>query len=301
MKLVWAISCDGIPLGMLSLLQTSADCCLAAEGVTLPCGVGLHLVNDTQIRMLNRDYRGVDRETDVLSFPQVNYPNGLTAGKFPALLKKEYDGELGVCMLGDIFLSLDRARAQAEEYGHSLEREAAYLVTHGICHLMGYDHMIEKDQKEMRAMEEKALNMIGVNREGDGSVSDEALLKLAVQAMERSYAPYSKFRVGACLLCEDGRVFQGCNIENASFGLTNCAERTAHFKAVSEGTKDFTAIAIAADDAAPWPCGACRQVLNEFAPNIKILVTWDHGKTSSATLSQLLPHGFGPKDLQGAN
>ena len=102
--------------------------------------------------------------------------------------------------------------------------------------------------------------------------------------------------VGAALLCADGRVFQGCNIENASFGLTNCAERTAMFKAVSEGAREFTAIAIASRDAAPWPCGACRQVLNEFAPNIRVLVTWQGG-TESATLPELLPHGFGPQQL----
>ena len=104
------------------------------------------------------------------------------------------------------------------------------------------------------------------------------------------------FGVGAALLCADGRVFQGCNIENASFGLTNCAERTAMFKAVSEGAREFTAIAIASRDAAPWPCGACRQVLNEFAPNIRVLVTWQGG-TESATLPELLPHGFGPQQL----
>ena len=101
-------------------------------------------------------------------------------------------------------------------------------------------------------------------------------------------------------------MFQGCNIENASFGLTNCAERTAMFKAVSEGAREFTAIAIASRDAAPWPCGACRQVLNEFAPNIRVLVTWQggpgnaarhQGGTESATLPELLPHGFGPQQL----
>ena len=97
-------------------------------------------------------------------------------------------------------------------------------------------------------------------------MTPEKLVSMALEAMQRAYAPYSGYKVGAALLCADGRVFQGCNIENASFGLTNCAERTAMFKAVSEGTREFTAIAIASRDAAPWPCGACRQVLNEFAP-----------------------------------
>ena len=114
--------------------------------------------------------------------------------------------------------------------------------------------------------------------------------------MKRSYSPYSHYPVGAALLCADGRIFQGCNIENASFGLTNCAERTAMFKAISEGADEFTAIAIAANGSAPWPCGACRQVLNEFAPGIRVLVTWD-GNTDEKPLSELLPCGFGPKSL----
>ena len=146
-------------------------------------------------------------------------------------------------------------------------------------------------------MEEKILSAVGMTREEQGStISDASLLALAVSARERSYSPYSGYAVGAALLAADGRVFQGCNIENASFGLTNCAERTAMFKAISEGACEFTAIAIAAEKSAPWPCGACRQVLNEFAPGIRVLVTWD-GHVEEAPLSQLLPHGLGPKSL----
>lgn len=145
-------------------------------------------------------------------------------------------------------------------------------------------------------MEEKILSAIGMERDGQGRLSDDALLALAIAARERSYSPYSGYAVGAALLCADGRVFQGCNIENASFGLTNCAERTAMFKAISEGATEFTAIAVAAEESAPWPCGACRQVLNEFAPDIRVLVTWD-GHVDKASLSDLLPHGFGPKSL----
>ena len=145
-------------------------------------------------------------------------------------------------------------------------------------------------------MEEKILASIGMDREESAMVSDEALLALAKEARKRSYSSYSGYAVGAALLCADGRVFQGCNIENASFGLTNCAERTAVFKAVSEGAQEFTTIAIAAEKAAPWPCGACRQVLNEFAPGIRVLVTWD-GHVDEKPLSELLPCGFGPKEL----
>ena len=148
-------------------------------------------------------------------------------------------------------------------------------------------------------MEENALTLAGVAREpaARAMIADETLLALAREAMQRSYSPYSHFRVGACVLSEDGRVYTGCNVENASFGLTNCAERTAVFKAVSDGVKAFSAIAIAAEGAAPWPCGACRQVLNEFAPGLRVLITWGAGHVEQATLPELLPHGFGPKDL----
>ena len=124
----------------------------------------------------------------------------------------------------------------------------------------------------------------------------QELIQQAQKARTFSYAPYSGFLVGAALLAKDGTVFTGCNIENSSFGATNCAERTAMFKAVSEGATEFTAIAIASKVSAPWPCGACRQVLNEFAPGIRVLVTWDGG-SDEMSLNELLPHGFGPKDL----
>ena len=127
----------------------------------------------------------------------------------------------------------------------------------------------------------------------------EKLISAAWQAREQAYVPYSGFAVGAAALGGDGRIYRGCNIENASYGLTNCAERTAMFKAVSEGATEFTAIAIAAEKSAPWPCGACRQVLNEFAPDIRVLVTWGDGMRDEASLRQLLPHGFGGKELAG--
>ena len=298
MTLYWTVHASHMPRHLPSLMQIAADCAVAAEGVTLPCGIGVRMTDDHEIREINREMRSIDAATDVLSFPTVNYRQGKTAGQSGHRLKKEYDSELNVCFLGDVILSVDHIKVQAAEYGHSEEREAAYLLVHGICHLMGYDHNTTEEQAAMRAMEEKALSMMNMGREEKtGPVTDEALLALAREAMEHAYVPYSKFQVGACVLCADGRVFTGCNVENASFGLTNCAERTAIFKAVSEGAKEFTAIAIAARGAAPWPCGGCRQVLSEFAPDIRVLVTWDDNQVSGAKLSDLLPHSFGPKDL----
>ena len=295
MILLWEIDTEVDP-ALLTLMQTAADCALHMEGVGRKCAVSVRLCDDEAIHEINREFRGIDRATDVLSFPMVNYPQGVTAGEADKLLRQALDDELNACMLGDLIISVPHALAQAEEYGHSPEREAAYLLVHGICHLMGYDHIDPDDQRRMRAMEEKILNAVGMGRDEQQQISDETLLALAVSARERSYSPYSGYAVGAALLSADGRVFQGCNIENASFSLTNCAERTAMFKAISEGATEFTAIAISAEGSAPWPCGACRQVLNEFAPDIRVLVTWD-GNVEEAPLSALLPHGFGPKSL----
>ena len=127
-------------------------------------------------------------------------------------------------------------------------------------------------------------------------MTDKELLLTAIEAREKAYAPYSNHKVGAALVGKSGKVYTGCNVENAAYTPTNCAERTAIFKAVSEGATEFTTIAIAATVSAPWPCGACRQVLNEFAPDIRVLVVWDGGE-GEMSLRELLPHGFGPSDL----
>ncbi len=268
-------------------LQKAFRACMAREGIQLPAYAQLLICDDAEIHQLNREYRQVDRPTDVLSFPSTSAHPGHTLGQNAHLLRREMD-DTGACFLGDIILSLERARAQAEEYGHSLEREMTYLTVHALFHLMGYDHMNEEDKKEMRAMEEKVMADLGVSR-----VTDEELIQKAEEAMQFAYVPYSHYKVGAALLAKDGRIFTGCNIENGSYGATNCAERTALFKAVSEGVREFSAIAITAEKSAPWPCGICRQALNEFAPDIRVIVSCQ-GQVEEATLTELLPHGFGP-------
>ena len=295
MKLIW-IKSSNLPTDTAAL---TADCCAVTEGLALPCAVYITLADDAGIRELNRSQRCIDRATDVLSFPTVNYPNGVTAAHADNLLKQEYSGDDRACILGEIFISYEHVIAQAKAYGHSVSRELSYLLAHGIFHCFGYDHQTPAQQKEMRTMEEKALELAGISRDGKQTKrpSDAQLIALAKEAMQRSYSPYSHFKVGACLLSEDGRIFTGANIENASFGLTNCAERSAVFRAVGEGAKDFSAIAIAAENAPPWPCGACRQVLNEFAPDIRVLIAWGKDHFDESKLCDLLPHGFGPKDL----
>ncbi len=124
------------------------------------------------------------------------------------------------------------------------------------------------------------------------------LQEMAMQAMENAYVPYSHFPVGAALECADGTVFTGCNVENASYGLTNCGERTAIFKAVSEGHRDFVRIAIAGKSADYCvPCGACRQVMREFAPNLEVICLNGKGEEKRFTLEELLPHSFGGEFL----
>ena len=125
-------------------------------------------------------------------------------------------------------------------------------------------------------------------------LTDKELLDLAVKAADNAYVPYSHFRVGAALECGDGTVFTGCNVENSSYGATNCAERTAIFKAVSEGARDFIAIAVAGANQGEdpvedcYPCGVCRQVLAEFCTTDLLVIT-AKGRT---TLGALLPNSF---------
>lgn len=127
----------------------------------------------------------------------------------------------------------------------------------------------------------------------------QKLMDCAIKARENAYSPYSYFAVGAALLCEDGTLYEGCNIENASYGLTNCAERTAIFKAVSEGHIKFKALAVVADTEGPCaPCGACRQVMAEF--KIPLIIMGNlMGNIKIVTIEELLPFSFSECDVIG--
>jgi len=124
-------------------------------------------------------------------------------------------------------------------------------------------------------------------------MNSKDLVELAIKAKENAYVPYSNFRVGAALLTKNGKVYTGCNIENASYGATNCAERTAIFKAVSEGEREFEAIAINADtDDMTFPCGICRQAIIEFSRDIN-----KNGEYKEYSIGELLPGAFTSDDL----
>lgn len=127
----------------------------------------------------------------------------------------------------------------------------------------------------------------------------QELITEALKARDMAYAPYSKFQVGAALLTKDGKVYRGCNIENAAYSMCNCAERTALFKAVSEGDTEFQMLAVAADTPGPVsPCGACRQVISELCTNDVIVVLTNlQGQIKEMTVEELLPGAFSSEDL----
>ncbi len=134
-------------------------------------------------------------------------------------------------------------------------------------------------------------------------MTDKELISLAKEAAKNAYVPYSHYTVGAALITKDGKVYTGCNIENAAYGPTNCAERTAFFKAVSEGERDFEAIAVVGGKELDFkdyftPCGVCRQVMMEFCEkNFRILIGKNGEEYLDLTLDEILPYGFSPKAL----
>jgi cytidine deaminase len=127
----------------------------------------------------------------------------------------------------------------------------------------------------------------------------ENLIEESKKAREKAYVPYSKFGVGAAILTTDGKVYHGCNIEKAAYSMCNCAERTALFKAYSEGDRDFSMLAVVADTDRPCsPCGACRQVISELCPSdMKVVLTNLKGDILELTVAELLPGAFSPEDL----
>ncbi len=133
-------------------------------------------------------------------------------------------------------------------------------------------------------------------------MTDRELVERAFDMLPFSYVPYSKFPVGAALLLADGSVYTGCNIENAAYGSTICAERTALVKAVSEGHRDdWVRLAVVGNsEDYCWPCGACRQMLYEFCPGLELLIANGRHEFVKLALADLLPHGFGPKSLSQA-
>lgn len=149
-----------VPEGLETLLSNVITAALDAEQVDVPCEVNVLVTDDRTIHEINLDMRNVDRPTDVLSFPMFELAPGEKPGE------EDADPATGLVPLGDMVLSLERAQAQAEEFGHSVEREVSYLAVHSVLHLLGYDHMDEGEMKaQMRGREEDILSALGITRE----------------------------------------------------------------------------------------------------------------------------------------
>ena len=147
------------------LIQSVIAMALEKEQCPYEAEVNVILTNDEQIHEINQEYRSIDRPTDVLSFPLLDYQ---TPGNFEGIedhIEDYFNLETGELMLGDIIISVDKVYEQAESYGHSIQRELAFLVAHSMFHLMGYDHIKEEDKKKMRPKEEKILNQLGIKRD----------------------------------------------------------------------------------------------------------------------------------------
>lgn len=151
---------------LLKAIDDTINYTLKDQNVSYECDVSVLLVDNETIRDINRDNRNIDKETDVLSFPMIEYEEGKTYKDLYANHKfgvEYFDGD--ALVLGDVVLSMEKALEQAEEFGHSVKREVCYLVVHSVLHLLGYDHMDEKDKIRMRAEEEKILHALDITRE----------------------------------------------------------------------------------------------------------------------------------------
>lgn len=148
-----------------NLIEDIAEYSLREEGVSIPWELSITLVDNEAIRHINNEFRQIDKVTDVLSFPMLNYPEGLVFSEFYAGKRfRDEDLDDDQLVLGDIVLSLEKAKEQSEEYSHSFLREACYLTVHSILHLLGYDHMNRSDKKRMRAKEEEILRSFDMTR-----------------------------------------------------------------------------------------------------------------------------------------
>ena len=243
--------------------------------------VDVTICDNKFIHEINKTYRNVDRPTDVISFAFFDDKEEKALPDIPS-------------SLGEIIISYEKAEEQAVLYGHTVKREMSFLFVHGLLHLLGYDHMKKEDEKIMFGLQNEIL--------GGHDMETKELVNKAIEARKLAYVPYSNFRVGAALLCKDGEVFLGANIENSSYPVCMCAERNALYNAYLHGkTKDdFVALALSADTDGPCsPCGACRQVLSELFPSdAPIYMSNLKGLIQETTIKELLPFAFSSDDLK---
>ncbi|MEN3186771.1 MAG: cytidine deaminase [Atribacterota bacterium] len=248
-------------------LQDVAMLVFQSENVSPEGILSVGFLDKEEIRAIKRQFFHQDVDTDVVAFP--------------------YGEKEGDKIWGEILICVPVAFEQAQEQGYRVGEEILLLFIHGLLHLLGYQDSTEEESKEMAKRAQELLNL---TREWQ---LRKSLVKKAWEAKAYAYAPYSHFGVGAALLGDGGKIFTGCNVENSSFGLTICAERVALVKAVSSGAQHFQKIAIVSDASTfCLPCGACRQVLFEFAPALEIISATSSLDFQVFHLDELLPYGF---------
>lgn len=249
------------------MLQDVAMLVFQHEHVSPEGILSVGFLDKEEMRAIKKQFFHQDVDTDVIAFPYG---------------ENERDR-----VWGEILICIPVAFEQARERGQRVEEEVLLLFIHGLLHLLGYRDDTEEKRTTMEAKAQEFLQRAVEWRLRKG------LVKKAWEAKEHAYAPYSHFRVGAALLGDDGEIFTGCNVENASFGLTICAERVALVKAVSSGVRSFRKIAIVSDASTLClPCGACRQVLFEFSPSLEIIGANSSLDFQVFRLDELLPYGF---------
>lgn len=255
--------------------------------------VSLSLMSADEIAALNKEYRETNEATDVLSFPMWEAADGS--------FQPPSDWE--VLPLGDIVVCPQVVAKNAAENGRSFEAETALVILHGLLHLTGHDHDTEERKAEMWKLQDAMVSSFldesgGTTTHSIDEAAARGLIEAARAARERAYAPYSHFKVGAALLFRDGRVVSGCNVENASYGLSLCAERNAMTTAVTMGEEEPLAAAIVGErgECCP-PCGACRQFLAEFGLDMDIILE-DGDKMKFYKLRELLPADFSHSSME---
>jgi len=261
------------------------------ESFSQDCGfvdISLSVVGPEKIRELNLSYRDIDSPTDILSFPLWEEDSRFIP---------PYGWE---CLpLGDLVICPDKISENARENNKSFTEELVLVMSHGLLHLIGYDHYDKDSQNKMWTEQDRMVDQFfreevpDMKDPEDTCFYAKSLLNEAKRAGKNAYVPYSSFPVGAAILFEDGSVVSGCNVENGSIGLSICAERNAMTTAVGEGRLKPVAIAVTGGSQGKIcpPCGACRQFLSEFNSDMSVVLEED-GKPVIYKLSDLLPLQF---------
>ncbi len=250
-----------------STIQRIVDFVSQQENQTFIGKLSIAFVEREEARKIKKDFFHQDCDTDVISF---------------FYGKNEPDD-----IWGEIIISPEKAIEQAQEFSMSFDQEMKLLLIHGLLHLFGYNDIEPSERTQMEKRQGELLDAFLLVEKR------ESLVRSAQIGQHHAYAPYSRFAVGAAIETCDGKVISGGNIENASYGLSICAERVTLFKAISMGYAGFVRMAIiSSDEDYCLPCGACRQVLHEFASHLEIVAARHNGDYRVFTLYDLFPYPF---------